>query len=458
MKTSQSARLFRKAQFLIPGGVNSPVRAFRSVGGTPLAMKKGKGAYLIDVDSNRYLDYVLSWGPMILGHAHPQVLQAVIDTAKNGTSFGTPSQQEVELASLVTTMMPSVERVRLVNSGTEATMSAIRLARAYTKRDSILKFEGCYHGHADHLLVKAGSGVATLGIPDSPGVPKAFAGHTLTARYNDISGVERIINKHGKKLACVIVEPIAGNMGVVHPHPEFLPALRAMTKRQGILLIFDEVMTGFRVHRGGAQAIFKVKPDLTCLGKIIGGGLPIGAYGGRKDIMQLIAPAGPVYQAGTLSGNPVAVSAGIETLKLLNVPGVYEELEKKSKKLAERTRRGGQASKDSLLSNSSRFDARWIFYKRICDRLREREKVRYRSICQILSRYAQTRYLFRPFSVRSGVSVHGPFTRTHSQNNHCRRKGDAIITVIHFFINRHHRRHRLLPGRPASVVLPSHCG
>ena len=335
MKTSQSARLFRKAQHLIPGGVNSPVRAFRSVGGTPLAMKKAKGSFLLDVDGNRYLDYVLSWGPMILGHAHPQVLQAVIDTVKNGTSFGAPSQQEVELASLVTKMMPSVERVRLVNSGTEATMSAIRLARAYTKRDSILKFEGCYHGHADHLLVKAGSGVATLGIPDSPGVPRAFAGHTLTARYNDIIGVERIINKHGKKLACVIVEPIAGNMGVVPPHPEFLPALRAMTEKHGILLIFDEVMTGFRVHRGGAQAIFKVKPDLTCLGKIIGGGLPIGAYGGRKDIMQMIAPAGPVYQAGTLSGNPVAVSAGIETLKILNRPDVYTELEKKSKKLAD---------------------------------------------------------------------------------------------------------------------------
>ena len=304
-------------------------------------MTKGRGSYLFDLDGNRYLDYVLSWGPMILGHAHPQVLQAVIDTAKNGTSFGAPSQQEVDLASLVTTMMPSVERVRLVNSGTEATMSAIRLARAYTKRDSILKFEGCYHGHADHLLVKAGSGVATLGIPDSPGVPKAFAGHTLTARYNDIAGVERLINKHGKKLACVIVEPIAGNMGVVLPHPEFLPALRAITKRHGILLIFDEVMTGFRVHRGGAQAIFKVKPDLTCLGKVIGGGLPIGAYGGRKDIMQMIAPAGPVYQAGTLSGNPVAVSAGIETLRILNESTVYKELEKKSKKLAEGLGRGG---------------------------------------------------------------------------------------------------------------------
>ncbi|GJL56135.1 MAG: glutamate-1-semialdehyde 2,1-aminomutase [Nitrospirales bacterium] len=347
MKTSQSVQLFRRAQRFIPGGVNSPVRAFRSVGGTPLAMKKAKGVYVSDVDGNRYIDYVLSWGPMILGHAHPIVLEAIIETAKNGTSFGTPSRQEVELAELVTRMMPSVQRVRLVNSGTEATMSAIRLARAYTRRDTILKFEGCYHGHADHLLVKAGSGVATLGMPDSPGVPKTFAGHTLTVRYNDITSVERLVKKHGKKLACIIVEPIAGNMGVVPPHPEFLLALRHLTQKHGILLIFDEVMTGFRVHPGGAQTLFKVKPDLTCLGKVIGGGLPIGAYGGRKDIMELIAPAGPVYQAGTLSGNPVAVAAGIETLKLLNKPGVYEAMEKTSKKLAEGL---GEAAKQAKVS------------------------------------------------------------------------------------------------------------
>ncbi len=335
MKTTQSSQLFKKSQRLVPGGVNSPVRAFRSVGGTPIAMKKGKGSYLFDLDGNRYLDYVLSWGPMILGHTHPKVLQAIINTAKNGTSFGTPTLQEFELAELVTTLMPAVENVRLVNSGTEATMSAIRLARAFTKRDSIIKFEGCYHGHADHLLVKAGSGVATLGMPDSPGVPKAFARHTLTARYNDISGIERLVKKRGKDIACIIVEPIAGNMGVVPPHPEFLSTLRVLTKSHGILLIFDEVMTGFRVGSGGAQELYKVKPDLTCLGKVIGGGLPIGAYGGRRDIMQMIAPAGPVYQAGTLSGNPVAVTAGIETLKLLAVPGVYDGLEKKSKKLAE---------------------------------------------------------------------------------------------------------------------------
>ena len=335
MKTAKSSKLFKQTQRVIPGGVNSPVRAFRSVGGTPLAMKKAKGPYVFDVDGNRFIDYVLSWGPMIVGHAHAAVLQAILETAKNGTSFGTPSEQEYTLANLVTSMMPAVQQIRLVNSGTEATMSAIRLARAYTKRDTIIKFEGCYHGHADHLLVKAGSGVATLGIPDSPGVPRAFAQHTLTARYNDISGIERLVKKHAKKLACIIVEPIAGNMGVVLPHPEFLPFLRSITKKYGIVLIFDEVMTGFRVHSGGAQAIYKVKPDLTCLGKVIGGGLPIGAYGGRKDIMQMIAPAGPVYQAGTLSGNPVAVTAGIETLKLLNVPGVYDELEKKSKKLAD---------------------------------------------------------------------------------------------------------------------------
>ena len=335
MKTSQSNHLFKKCQRLIPGGVNSPVRAFRSVGGTPIAMKKGNGAFLFDIDGNRYIDYVLSWGPMILGHTHPKVLQAIIKTAKNGTSFGAPSLQEFELAELVTSMMPAVQRIRLVNSGTEATMSAIRLARAYTKRDIIVKFEGCYHGHADHLLVKAGSGVATLGMPDSPGVPKAFARQTLTACYNDISGVERLVKKHGKDIACIIVEPIAGNMGVVPPHPEFLPALREITKRHGILLIFDEVMTGFRVGKGGAQGLFKIKPDLTCLGKVIGGGLPIGAYGGRKEIMQMIAPSGPVYQAGTLSGNPVAVTAGIETLKVLSEPGVYDELEKKSNKLAE---------------------------------------------------------------------------------------------------------------------------
>lgn len=335
MKTTRSRAAFKKAQLTIPGGVNSPVRAFRAVKGDPLFIKKAKGVILEDVDGNFFIDYVLSWGPMILGHAPSHVLQAIIKAAKQGTSYGAPCEGETELARLIVQAVPSIEQVRLVNSGTEAAMSAIRLARAYTKRDSILKFEGCYHGHADHLLVKAGSGLATLGIPDTPGVPKAFARHTLTAPYNDIKATEKLIHKNAKDLAAIIVEPVAGNMGVVPPTDEFLPWLRMITKKYEILLIFDEVITGFRVHFGGAQSRYKVFPDMTCLGKIIGGGLPIGAYGGRKDIMQMIAPAGPVYQAGTLSGNPVAVAAGIETLHQLKKPGVYKELEQQSQKLAD---------------------------------------------------------------------------------------------------------------------------
>jgi glutamate-1-semialdehyde 2,1-aminomutase len=335
VKTTQSRALFKSAQSVIPGGVNSPVRAFRSVGGDPLFVKQAKGAMLEDVDGNKFVDYILSWGPMILGHAHAEVLRAVLSATKRGTSYGAPCVGEVELAELIVKTVSSIEQVRLVNSGTEAVMSAIRLARAFTKRDSILKFDGCYHGHADHLLVKAGSGVATLGIPDSPGVPQSFAQHTLTAPYNDIKTTEKLIHKHAKNLGAIIVEPVAGNMGVVPPTDEFLPWLRMITQKYDIQLIFDEVITGFRVHVGGAQSLYKVFPDLTCLGKIIGGGLPIGAYGGRKDLMQMIAPAGPVYQAGTLSGNPVAVAAGLETIRQLKKPGVYKELEKKSKELAE---------------------------------------------------------------------------------------------------------------------------
>jgi glutamate-1-semialdehyde 2,1-aminomutase len=347
VRTTKSRAYFKIAQLAIPGGVNSPVRAFRSVGGDPLFIKKAKGVLLEDVDGNAFIDYVLSWGPMILGHAHPSVLKAIINAAKQGTSYGAPCQTETELARLIIQAVPSIDQVRLVNSGTEAAMSAIRLARAFTKRDSILKFEGCYHGHADHLLVKAGSGIATLGIPDTPGVPKAFARHTLTAPFNDISATEKLIHKHAKDLAAIIVEPVAGNMGVVPPTDEFLPWLRMITQKYEILLIFDEVITGFRVHFGGAQTRYKVTPDLTCLGKIIGGGLPIGAYGGRKDIMQMIAPAGPVYQAGTLSGNPVAVAAGLETLRLLKNPGIYEQLEKKSKELAQGL---GEAAQEANVS------------------------------------------------------------------------------------------------------------
>lgn len=335
MKTTTSKKLFAAAQRVIPGGVNSPVRAFRSVGGRPLFIKRAKGARLYDVDGNSFIDYVLSWGPMILGHAPAPVLQAITRAAANGTSYGAPTELEVRLAQRIAEAMPSMQQVRFVNSGTEAVMSAIRVARAHTKRDGVLKFEGCYHGHADYLLAKAGSGVATLGLPDSPGVPIDFTRHTLTAPYNDLIAVQKLIEAHADELACVIVEPVAGNMGVVLPHEEFLPRLRELTRQHGIVLIFDEVITGFRVHYGGAQALYGLTPDLTCLGKIIGGGLPVGAYGGARELMQQIAPAGPVYQAGTLSGNPLAMTAGIATLKQLQGPGVYRQLDERAGALAD---------------------------------------------------------------------------------------------------------------------------
>ncbi len=335
MKIATSKNLFRRSRRVMPGGVNSPVRAFRSVGGHPLFITRARGATVTDADGNTYLDYVASWGPMILGHAHPAVVKAIQRAASRGTSYGAPTEQELKLATMLCAALPSMEQVRLVSSGTEAVMSAIRVARGFTKRDAILKFEGCYHGHADSLLVKAGSGAATLGLPDSPGVPRAAAGHTLTAPFNDIDAVRRLIRTHWRKLACVIVEPIAGNMGVVAPRHAFLRHLRALTRQHGILLIFDEVISGFRVAYGGAQTVYGIRPDLTCLGKIIGGGLPVGAYGGAREIMELVAPAGPVYQAGTLSGNPLAVTAGIETLKRLKAPGVYDCLERRGAQLAE---------------------------------------------------------------------------------------------------------------------------
>lgn len=315
---SRSKQAFERAKRSIPGGVNSPVRAFKSVGLTPLVVERGEGSRIYDIDGQAYVDYVLSWGPLIAGHAHPEVVESIKRTAEKGTSFGAPTELETEMAELVCERVPSVEVVRMVNSGTEATMSALRLARGYTQRSKILKFEGSYHGHADSLLIKAGSGVATLGLPDSPGVPDSVASHTVTVPYNDLNAVKVAFEKFGEEIAAVIVEPVAGNMGVVPPLPGFLAGLREVTSKYGALLIFDEVMTGFRVHLNCAQGLYGITPDLTCLGKVIGGGLPVGAYGGRRDIMEKMAPVGPIYQAGTLSGNPLAMSAGLSTLKLLN--------------------------------------------------------------------------------------------------------------------------------------------
>ncbi len=323
---SRSETLFASAQNHIPGGVNSPVRAFRSVGGTPLFLKHAEGAYVTDEDDKRYVDYVGSWGPMILGHSHPDVLDAVRNQLQHGLSYGAPTAMETEMAELVCSLVPSMEMVRMVSSGTEATMSAIRLARGYTGRDSIIKFEGCYHGHSDSLLVKAGSGALTQGVPSSAGVPAAFAKHTLTLPFNDLAAVEQMLAEVGSEVACIIVEPVAGNMNCVPPAPGYLQGLREQCDKHGVVLIFDEVMTGFRVALGGAQAHYGVTPDLTTFGKIIGGGMPVGCFGGKRAIMERIAPLGPVYQAGTLSGNPLAMAAGLTTLNLIKRPGFHAEL------------------------------------------------------------------------------------------------------------------------------------
>jgi glutamate-1-semialdehyde 2,1-aminomutase len=331
---SRSHDLFVAAQQHIPGGVNSPVRAFRGVGGEPVFVDRADGAYLYDVDGQRYVDYVGSWGPMILGHAHPEVLAAVAETAAKGLSFGAPTLLETRMAERVCELVPSMDMVRMVSSGTEATMSAIRLARGYTGRDKIVKFEGCYHGHADSLLVKAGSGALTLGQPSSPGVPASLAAHTITLDFNDSDQIHETFARIGEQIACIIVEPVAGNMNCIPPLPDFLETLREACDEFGAVLVFDEVMTGFRVALGGAQERYGVTPDLTTLGKVIGGGMPVGAFGGRREIMERIAPLGPVYQAGTLSGNPVAMSAGLKTLELLSAPGFFEDLEAKTERLA----------------------------------------------------------------------------------------------------------------------------
>ncbi len=333
MSTRKSTQLYRRALKKIPGGVNSPVRAWKAVGGIPKFIRRGKGSHIIDVDKKKYIDFVASWGPLILGHANRSVLRQLEEVAKNGTTFGAPTEGEIKLAEAVCRLVPSIQKLRLVSSGTEATMSAIRLARAYTNRTKVVKFDGCYHGHTDGLLVKAGSGVATLGLPDSPGIPRGFARETLVATFNDVGSVEKLFYRYGKSIAAVIVEPVCGNMGVIPPAPTFLSSLRKITRSHGTLLIFDEVITGFRLTLGGAQQLYGIKPDLTCLGKILGGGLPLAAFGGQRKIMDLLAPEGPVYQAGTLSGNPLAVAAGLATLSLLSRQGIYKALEGRGKRL-----------------------------------------------------------------------------------------------------------------------------
>lgn len=335
MSSNRSEALFAAACKHIPGGVNSPVRAFRGVGGNPIFFSRAQGAYLFDADDNCYIDYICSWGPAILGHAHPDVIREVQEAATLGLSFGAPTEVEVEMADIVCELMPSMDLVRMVSSGTEATMSAIRLARGFTGRDVLVKFEGCYHGHSDSLLVKAGSGALTLGVPSSAGVPASVAQHTITLPYNDLDAVRDYFREHGDKVACIIVEPVAGNMNLIPPRPGFLQVLREVCDQSGSVLIFDEVMTGFRVALGGAQALYGVKPDITTLGKIIGGGMPVGAFGGRRDIMECIAPLGPVYQAGTLSGNPIAMRAGLKTLSLIRQPGFHEQLSARTKALCE---------------------------------------------------------------------------------------------------------------------------
>jgi glutamate-1-semialdehyde 2,1-aminomutase len=335
MNHERSTVLFQQAKVAIPGGVNSPVRAFKSVGADPVFIKKAAGSHIFDEDGNNFIDYVGSWGPMIVGHCHPDIIKAVQETMANGASFGAPTERETILANMVIDAVPSIEMVRMVSSGTEATMSAIRLARGYTGRDKILKFSGCYHGHSDSLLVKAGSGAATFGVPDSPGVPADFAKHTLTAEFNSLDSVKTLVANNKDAIACIIVEPVAGNMGTVPPREGFLEGLRDICTNEGILLIFDEVMSGFRVAFGGAQELYGVTPDLTTLGKIIGGGLPVGAFGGKREIMEKLSPSGGIYQAGTLSGNPLAMSAGIATLNILKQPGFYKSLEEKSRTVAE---------------------------------------------------------------------------------------------------------------------------
>jgi len=374
LSLEKSQAIYERAKQLMPGGVNSPVRAFKSVGGSPVFIDHAKGAKIYDIDGNEYIDYVLSWGPMILGHTHPEVVEALKKAIESGTSYGAPTVRENQLAEMLLKAYPSMDRVRLVSSGTEATMSAIRVARGYTGRDLIVKFEGCYHGHGDGLLVKAGSGAATFGIPNSLGVPQDYAKKTITLPFNDIHAFKSLMNTLGEQTACVILEPVAGNMGCVLPREGFLQETRTLTEKHGIVLIFDEVMTGFRVAYGGAQALFNIKPDMTCLGKVMGGGLPAAAYGGKEAIMKLVAPDGPVYQAGTLSGNPLAVTAGLTTLEILSRDGIYKELEQK-----------GETLEQGLIDTARRVGMKTRFYRAgsmFCTYFTDREVIDFQSAKQ----------------------------------------------------------------------------